>query len=124
MEIKIILNNDIELQAELYETETARKVFDSLPIKARGSTWGEEIYFSTDIVAPEENAVEVVDAGDVAYWPPMQALCFFYGPTPASQGDEIRAAGPVNVIGKIKNNITPLKKLQGNVEVSMDKIKS
>ena len=124
MEIKIILNNDIELQAELYETETARKVFDSLPIKGRGSTWGEEIYFSTDIVAPEENAVEVVDAGDVAYWPPMQALCFFYGPTPASQGDEIRAAGPVNVIGKIKNNITPLKKLQGNVEVSMDKIKS
>ena len=124
MEIKIILNDNIEMYAELYETETARKVFDSLPIKARGSTWGEEIYFSTDIVAPEEDAVEVVDAGDVAYWPPMQAICFFYGPTPASQGDEIRAAGPVNVIGKIKNDITHLKKLQGNVEVFMDEIKS
>lgn len=121
MDIKIILNDDLELQASLNETETAKKVYNSLPVKGRGSTWGEEIYFSTDIAVSEEDPVEVLEAGNIAYWPPMQAICLFYGPTPASQGDEIRAAGPVNVIGKIKNDLSPIKRVDGAVDVLIEK---
>jgi hypothetical protein len=38
------------------------------------------------------------------YWPPGSAFCIFFGPTPSSHGDEIRAASPVNVIGELKGD--------------------
>ena len=62
-----------------------------LPIEARGSTWGDEIYFSIPVRLSEENGKEV-ELGDIAYWPPGTAFCIFFGPTPASHGDEIRPA--------------------------------
>ena len=40
----------------------------------------------------------------MGYWPPGNAFCIFFGPTPSSQGDEIRAASAVNVIGKMKGD--------------------
>ena len=107
--------------AELNDTPTANLVWDSLPIEASGSTWGDEIYFRTPISAEEDNAREVVDMGDVAYWPPGQALCLFFGPTPASQGDEIRPASAVNVLGRIEGDATVLKQVRSGSEVRVEK---
>ena len=56
-----------------------------------------------------ENGQEVVELGDLGYWPPSQAFCLFFGPTPASQGDEIRPASEVTVIGKIIGHSGVLK---------------
>ena len=56
-----------------------------------------------------ENGQEVVELGDLGYWPPGQAFCPFFGPTPASQGDEIRPASEVTVIGKIIGHSGVLK---------------
>ncbi len=42
-----------------------------------------------------------MEVGDLGYWPPGQAFCIFWGPTPASEADEIRPASPVNVFGRI-----------------------
>ena len=47
--------------------------------------------------------------GDLAFWPPGNALCIFYGPTPASRGDEIRAASGVEVVGRITGDATLLR---------------
>jgi len=58
---------------------------------------------STDL---EESARAEVAVGDLAYWPPGQALCLFFGPTPASVGDEPRAASPANVVGRLENAAT------------------
>lgn len=117
----IKVGKDIELRGVLYETETAKKIYQSLPLQDMGSTWGEEIYFSTSVKAAlEENAREVLEAGELAYWPDMQAFCIFYGPTPASQGDEIRAAGAVNIIGRIEDDVSVLKNVSGQVEVTVD----
>jgi hypothetical protein len=89
---------------------TARLVLQSLPFTVKVNVWGEEIYTeSIPVRAEEENAKSVVELFDVAYWPPGQALCLFYGPTPISK-DEIKPYSPVNVIGKIKDpdeNIIP-----------------
>ena len=60
-----------------------------------------EIYFSIPLNIDSEDGKEVVNAGDIGYWPPGKAFCLFFGPTPASRGDEIRAASPVNIFGKI-----------------------
>ena len=116
-----ITAGDLSVFAELNDTLTADLVWDSLPIDASGSTWGDEIYFRTPISAEEENAREVVEMGDVAYWPPGQALCLFFGPTPASQGDEIRPASAVNVLGRIQGDATVLKQVRSGSSVRVER---
>ena len=91
----------ISCVAMLLATTTARAIWDALPLEARANRWGDELYFATAVELPEEDAREVVGVGDLAYWPPGQAVCIFWGPTPASQGQEPRAASPVNVFGHI-----------------------
>ena len=99
-QIKITVGG-IEVDAWLNETDTAAGVLDILPVTATINLWGEEIYFSIPLAKEEENAREIVDVGDIAYWPRGQAICIFLGRTPISQGDEPRAISPVNVIGGI-----------------------
>ena len=95
---------DVSLDCEIGGCETADKVLAALPIEASGSYWGAELYFSTDVIAgAEPGASDVVEAGEIAYWPPGRCVCLFWGPTPASRGDECRAADPVNVIGRVLN---------------------
>jgi len=93
---------DRSVEAELYDTPTARLVRDNLPLKGTVNTWGDEIYFETDITASLEDAAqEVVEMGAIGYWPPGKAICIFFGPTPLSRAGEIRPYSPVNVIGKL-----------------------
>ena len=99
-QIKITIG-EIEVDARLNESDTAAGVLDILPVTATINLWGEEIYFSIPLAKEEENAREIVDVGDIAYWPRGQAMCIFLGRTPISQGNEPRAISPVNVIGGI-----------------------
>ena len=91
----------VTAEAELNDSATARKIAAALPLQARANTWGDEVYFSIPVQCPSENPQETVALGDLGYWPPGNAFCIFFGPTPASQGDEIRPASPVNVFGKV-----------------------
>ncbi|NMB41481.1 MAG: hypothetical protein GX996_06040 [Firmicutes bacterium] len=122
MKIKITFNEQLTLEAELYETATAQKVLAALPVEGTGSTWGEEIYFPSSIEDTLNNPKEVLEPGEIAYWPPMKAICIFFGPTPASHGQEIRAAGPVNVFGKVKGNLSALKNLKEPVSVVLENV--
>ncbi len=105
----VITAGSIRLEAELNDTFTAKAISNILPITAAANTWGDEIYFSMPITLELENGQEVVDLGDLGYWPPGGAFCIFYGLTPASQGDEIRPASAVTIIGKVHGDVTALK---------------
>ena len=59
--------------------------------------------------------------GDVAFWPPGQALCLFFGPTPASRGDEIRPASAVNVVGRLEGDATVLKRVAAGSRVLVER---
>ena len=111
----------VEVTAELYDTLTAELVWEALPIAASGSTWGDEIYFRTPVSDEERDAVATVEMGAVAYWPPGQAICLFFGPTPMSRGDEIRPASPVNVFGRIVGDATVLKRVASGAEVRVER---
>jgi hypothetical protein len=63
-------------------------------------TWGDEIYFDTEIVAPVQEATMNVAVGDIVYWPNGRCLCIFFGPTPASSHDKPVPASEVVIIGK------------------------
>ena len=110
----------VTVTAVLNETSTADLLWDALPIDAQASTWGDEIYFGTEVEAGEDDAREVVDLGDVGYWPPGQALCLFFGPTPMSRGDEIRPASPVNVIGQIEGDAAVLKAVAAGAGITVE----
>jgi len=101
--------------------KTADAIWAALPIKGSANRWGDEIYFSTPVKAKEENGREEVEIGSVAYWPPGNALCIFFGATPASVRGEPHAASPVNVFAKIAGDATVFKKVRGNERVVLNK---
>ena len=93
---------DIELDAHLSETPSALALWDALPIERTVNTWGHEFYFDIGIrIENSPDASDIVELGDIGYWSPGSALCIFFGRTPASQGQEIRAASPVTVLGSV-----------------------
>ncbi len=100
---------EIEVEVELSDTECARLIYQAAPFESVVHLWGEEIYFETPVSFElDETAKEVVEAGEVGYWPSGKALCLFFGPTPISAPGEIRPASAVNIVGKI---VTPLEDL-------------
>ena len=111
----------IEAEGELNDTNTANAIWEALPINARGNLWGEEIYFSIPVQGFLENAQEAVQEGDLGYWPPGSAFCIFFGPTPASQGKEIRPASPVTVIGRVVGDSQVFKRVPAGGEVVIER---
>ena len=101
MKIKITSGN-ISAMTELKNTDTAKAVYKALPIEGSANRWGAEIYFPIPVnIEAEPDAQEIVSEGDIAYWPEGSCFCIFWGRTPASKGNEIRAASNVNVFGKV-----------------------
>jgi len=97
------------LDAELNDTAIARNAYRALPVASTVSRWGDEIYFTMRTTADEEDPMRTeMEIGELAFWPPGQAFCIFWGPTPASQGNKPAAISPVVPIGKIVSDLTGL----------------
>jgi hypothetical protein len=111
----------ITATAELDNGHTAGAIWNALPIEARGNTWGDEIYFSIPVTCKPEAPREVVEMGDLGYWPPGSAFCIFFGPTPASHGDEIRPASPVNVFGRVEGDPRVFKAVRTGTTVRIER---
>jgi len=107
--------------AELNDTKVAQAIWDNLPIKGRGNTWGDEIYFSIPVSVAQENGQELVEVGDLGYWPPGQAFCIFFGPTPMSEGEKPRPASPVTVFGQVVGDATVFRQVSSGTEVTIEK---
>ncbi len=119
----LIKTPDVEMSATLNKSRTARAIYDALPLSGEGNLWGDEIYFSIPVGLPIEDGREVVDRGDLGYWPSGKAFCIFFGPTPGSAGDEIKPASAVNVFGKIDGSPEEFKKFKAGGTVLIEKFK-
>ncbi len=119
--IKILVGN-LNVEAELNDSRTAGLIWEALPIEAKGNTWGEEIYFAIPVrTGLEQGAREVVSSGELGYWPTGHAFCIFFGPTPASRGNEIRAASAVNVIGRVLGDPKVFLKVRDGAKIVLEK---
>jgi len=109
----------VEAEAELNDTRTAQAIWEALPIKGRVNLWGDEIYFSITLKLKLEAGQRLVSVGDLGYWPDGNAFCIFFGPTPVSQGDEIRPASPVTVFGKVIGDAAVFKNVAAGTEITI-----
>jgi len=109
--------------ATLASNPTADAIWAAVPLEARGSRWGDEFYFSVRVQVPDaaDDAQEVVGVGDVAFWPPGNAVCIFWGPTPASEGSEPRAASPVTVFAQIAEGADALASLPSGTPIRLER---
>ena len=124
MEKILITVENITVEAELFETPTARKILEALPLEGSSNIWGDEIYFSIPLnIEQEPEAREDVDIGDLGYWPAGPAFCIFFGPTPVSAGNQPRAYSPVNVFGKIMGDARQFKAVSDGAVIKI-KIKN
>lgn len=118
-----ILTKDYEITAEMIDKnpKTADTIWNSLPFESEVNTWGEEIYFSIPVKLELENPQDVVDIGDIGYWPTGKAFCIFFGQTPMSEPRKIRPASAVNIFAKVTSDIEVLKKIKDGDKIKVVK---
>jgi uncharacterized protein len=107
---------------ELNDSASGRKIASELPLTISMSRWGEEYYGSIGEALPmESGARDEMAVGELAYWPPGTAFCIFFGPTPASSGNEPRAASDCNPLGMLEGDVSGLKKLGHSISAKIEK---
>ena len=118
----LIQAGPVSALAKLNDTKTADEVWNILPIAGNANTWGEEIYFGIPLHLELEDGRVVVEAGELGYWPTGRAFCIFFGPTPASIGDEIRAASAVNVFGRLTGDPQEFKQVGDGQRITVEQV--
>ncbi|MBN1780520.1 hypothetical protein JW948_05290 [bacterium] len=114
---------DTCIRARLLPNRSADAVWQSLPLEAVVNTWGQELYFSLPLDIPMDNdAREILEPGDLAYWPVGQTFCLFFGPTPVSTDHRPRAASAVNIFGKVDDDLEKLRYILSGDRVSVDRL--
>ena len=121
MSVVTIISGDIAIRVSVLDTPTAAAIVAACPINSIANTWGDEVYFSTPVsVVREADAKAVVQAGELAYWPDGNAIAVGFGPTPISQGEEIRLASPCNIWGHTLDDVKSLSGVRNGANVTVD----
>jgi hypothetical protein len=120
MTIVVIAVDDLTLRVECLDTPTARAVAQAAPFTATASTWGDEVYFATPLhLDLEDDAREVMQPGEIAFWTEGDSIAIGFGPTPVSRGEEIRLAAPCNVWGRSLDEVTALARVPAGAPVKV-----
>ena len=85
---------------ELNDTEAADAIWLGCPMDSTVNQWGGELFIDIPVDAPLENGRREFDAGEVAYWPSVGALCLFFGPTPLSTGERAVVTKDLTPVGR------------------------
>ena len=123
MDIRFSIGS-LQMEAKLNDSSTARLIASRLPFDAKAELWGKEVYFyiGPKVELEPAYAADVVEAGDVAYWPQGPCLCLFFGPTPSSRDGKIMPASAVTVLGRLTGEIKQLEKVKDGDSVKVERV--
>ena len=90
--------SDLKIKCKTLDNKTSQKLIKLMPIKSEIATWGNEIYFvaPNNDIAVENDAKEVFNLGEIAFWNQGSAIAIGFGKTPVSKKDEIRLISKAN----------------------------
>ena len=119
--IIIFTIGDVEIKAQLRDTPTAENIAAALPITSFAQTWGEEVYFSVPVDADlEDDAKSIVNEGEIAFWVEGNCIAIGFGPTPISNGNEIRLAAETNIWADAIDDVKLLKPVDSGAAITVD----
>ena len=105
----------------MYVTEDVPIADAPIPINSKIQIWGEEIFFNTNIkITLEDDARDVMQLGELAFWTEGSAIAIGYGKTPVSIGHEIRLIGPCNVWADCSFKKSDFDNIKSGDEISLD----
>ena len=121
MPVLKITAGPVTVRVATLETPTAQAVVEALPFTSSANTWGDEVYFETPVGQSQEpEARDVMQSGEIAYWPPGKAIAICFGPTPVSQAGEMRLASASNVWAQALDDLSLLRRVRPGDPVSVE----
>ena len=118
MKKALIKAGHYNIEIDLLDTYTAKVIYSKLPIVGNINFWGNEVYFYTDLkIKIEKEARQIVEKGEIAYWPQGDAIAIGYGPTPISINQEIRLASDCNIWATTEFDLEQLNSLKEHQEI-------
>lgn len=102
----------VEMTASLNDSPTATAIWDALPVESSARLWGDEVYFDIPVHCDEDDAQAEVPSGTIAFWPPGDCFCIFFGQTPAS---------PVNVVGTLDGDPAEFARVRSGETVRLER---
>jgi uncharacterized protein len=110
----------VAIRARLLDTPTADRIWGALPIYASVRTWGREVWFRAPVSTVQEpEARDVVDAGEIAFWPDGDAISIGFGATPLSKGGEIRLTSPCNIWAHALDDVSQLRSVYAGERIAV-----
>lgn len=110
--VKITIGK-VVIGVELLDTPTAKAITASLPFGSKAQLWGKEVYFDTPVISElEHNAKDIMQPGEISFWPGGQCIVLGFGPTPMSVGNEIKLAEKTNVWGRALSDVNDLNSVK------------
>jgi len=111
----------VSIRGELFDSPCARAIAAKLPLERAFEEWGDEFYFPVGVELPlDKSATTDLAVGDIGYWPPGDALCIFFGPTPMSAGPKPVPAGHVNLVGRISGEARSFRNAKEATTIRID----
>jgi hypothetical protein len=95
------------VRARLFETPTAHRIWQVLPIYSSAHVWGQEVHFETEAESGRERGARMlVKPGEIAFIPQEDWIAIAFGPTPISRKGEVRLGSPANIFAEALDDVT------------------
>ena len=110
-----------EIRIALRRTPTAQAILKAVPFTATVQTWGQEVIFDCPVrVSYEDNAVNIVQPGDISFWAGGSSIVIGFGPTPISRHGEIRLSNACHIWGDALDEVSALADVKAGTVVEVD----
>jgi hypothetical protein len=111
-----------DFEISLYDNPAAEALLKGLPQTIRLSRWGDgEYYGGIPVKIPADGQKQVFfQRGELAFWPPGNALCIFFDRTPVSSDDRPRMDSPGLPLGQIvKGDVNAFRAMSDSVTATL-----